>query len=98
MENYKVISRSKDNGSTKTLLKNGMVPGIIYGKNTNPTKIAFEDKILQKIMNSGGFYSKIIDLDINGTIENFHCYSNQNMVFFEKENKISRWLIYKSNE
>ena len=69
MENYKVINRSKENGSTKSLLKKGMVPGIVYGKNSTPTKIAFEDKVLQKIMNSGGFYSKIIDLDIDGKIE-----------------------------
>ena len=69
MENYKVNNRSKQDGSTKTLLGKGMVPGIIYGKNTNPTKISFEDKVLQKIMHSGGFYSKIIDLDIDGTKE-----------------------------
>jgi large subunit ribosomal protein L25 len=69
MENYKAINRSKENGSTKTLLKGGMVPGIIYGKNTDPTKIAFETKLLLKIMHSGGFYSKIIDLDIEGKKE-----------------------------
>lgn len=69
MENYKVINRSKDNGSNKTLLKSGMIPGIIYGKNTEPSKIAFEGKILLKLMNSGGFYSKIIDLDIDGKKE-----------------------------
>jgi large subunit ribosomal protein L25 len=69
MENYKAVKRSKENGSTKSLLKKGMIPGIIYGKNTSPSKIAFEDKTLQKIMQSGGFYSKIIDLDIEGIIE-----------------------------
>lgn len=69
MENYKVINRTKENGSTKSLLSQGMVPGIIYGKNTTPSKIAFEDKVLQKLMHSGGFYSKIIDLDIDGTKE-----------------------------
>ena len=53
----------------KTLLKKGMVPGIIYGKNTDPTKIAFENKILQKLMHAGGFYAKIIDLDIDGKKE-----------------------------
>ena len=46
-----------------------MVPGIIYGKNTDPTKIAFENKILQKLMHAGGFYAKIIDLDIDGKKE-----------------------------
>ena len=69
MENFKAINRVKDLGSTKTLLNKGMVPGIIYGKNTDPTKVAFEEKILKKLMHSGGFYSKIIDLDIEGTKE-----------------------------
>ena len=46
MENYKAISRSKENGSNKTLIKNGLIPGIIYGKNTTPTKIAFDNKVL----------------------------------------------------
>jgi large subunit ribosomal protein L25 len=69
MENYKVINRSKEGGSIKSLLKKGMIPGIIYGKNTNPSAIAFEDKILLKLMQSGGFYSKIINLDVEGTKE-----------------------------
>ena len=69
MENYKVINRSKDLGSTKTLIKKGMIPGIIYGKNTKPTQIAFDNKVLNKLMHSGGFYSKIIDLDIEGKKE-----------------------------
>ena len=69
METFKVINRSKDNGSTKSLLDSGMVPGILYGKNTDPTKIAFENKVLQKLMHSGGFYSKILDLDVEGKKE-----------------------------
>ena len=69
MENFKAINRTKSHGSTKSLLKKGLVPGIIYGKNTDPTQIAFENKILQKLMHSGGFYSKIIDLDIDGKNE-----------------------------
>ena len=69
MESFKIISRSKELGSTKSLLKKGLVPGIIYGKNTDSTKIAFENKILKKLMEKGGFYSKIIDLDMNGKIE-----------------------------
>ena len=47
MEKYKVIERTKATGSTYSLLNKGMVPGIIYGKGTEPTQIAFEDKILQ---------------------------------------------------
>ena len=69
MENYKVINRTKAHGSTISILNKGFVPGIIYGKNTEPTKISFEYKILEKLMKSGGFYSKIIDLDIEGKKE-----------------------------
>jgi len=69
MENYKVINRTKDQGSTISILNKGFIPGIIYGKNTEPTKISFEYKILDKLMKSGGFYSKIIDLDIEGKKE-----------------------------
>jgi large subunit ribosomal protein L25 len=69
MEKYKVIQRSKDSGSTYSLLKKGMVPGIIYGKGTEPTKISFDSKSLQKLMDSGSFYSKILDININGKVE-----------------------------
>jgi large subunit ribosomal protein L25 len=69
MEKYKVIERSKDTGSTYSLLNKGMVPGIVYGKGTVPTKIAFENKALQKLMHSGSFYSKILDIEIEGKIE-----------------------------
>ena len=69
MEKYKVIERTKDTGSTYSLLKKGMVPGIIYGKGTEPTKIAFENKVLLKLMHTGAFYSTILDLDIEGKNE-----------------------------
>jgi len=69
MEKYKVIERSKDTGSTNSLLGKGMVPGIVYGKGTEPTKIAFENKVLQKLMHTGAFYSTILDLDIEGKNE-----------------------------
>ena len=69
MESYKAVLRSKENGSNKTLLKKGFVPGIIYGKGSDPTKIAFENKALNKLMKSGSFYTKIIELEIEGKIE-----------------------------
>tara|TARA_Y100000768_G_scaffold292678_1_gene226600 strand:+ start:8 stop:685 length:678 start_codon:yes stop_codon:yes gene_type:complete len=69
MENYKALDRNKDIGSTHNLLTRGMVPGIIYGKGSEPTKIALEDKVLKKLMNTGSFYSTIIDIDIDGKIE-----------------------------
>ena len=69
MVNYKALDRNKDPGSTHSLLTKGMVPGIIYGKGSEPSKIALENKILMKLMNTGSFYSTIIDIDINGKVE-----------------------------
>ncbi len=69
MESYKALDRSKEVVSTHSLLTKGMVPGIIYGKGSEPTKIALENKILKKLMNTGSFYSTIIDIDINGKLE-----------------------------
>ena len=69
MEKYKVIERSKDNGSNHSLLNQGLVPGIVYGKNTEPKKIAFENKALQKLMHTGSFYSKILNIEIGGITE-----------------------------
>ena len=69
MEKYKVIDRSKDTASSYSMLNKGMVPGIVYGKGTEPTQIAFENKVLQKLMHTGAFYSTIIDIDIEGKVE-----------------------------
>jgi len=69
MEKYKVIERSKETGSTHSLINKGMIPGIVYGKGTEPIKIAFENKILLKLMHTGSFYSKILDIDIDGKSE-----------------------------
>ena len=69
MESLKALERNKDTGSNHSLLTSGMVPGIIYGKGSEPTKIALEDKILKKLMNTGSFYSTIIDIDIDGKVE-----------------------------
>ena len=53
MEKYKVIERSRDTGSTYSLLNKGMVPGIVYGKGTEPKQIAFENKVLLKLVKKG---------------------------------------------
>ena len=41
MENYKAVVRSKESGSTKSLIKKGMIPGIIYVKVTKTLEISF---------------------------------------------------------
>ena len=69
MDSYKALDRNKEPSSTHSLLNSGMVPGIIYGKNSEPTKIAIEDKVLRKLMETGSFYSTILDIDIDGKLE-----------------------------
>jgi len=69
MDSYKALDRNKEPSSTHSLLNRGMVPGIIYGKNSEPTKIAIEDKVLKKLMETGSFYSTILDIDIDGKSE-----------------------------
>ena len=69
MESYKAVLRSKESGSNKTLLNKGFVPGIVYGKGSDPTKIFFDNKVLYQLMRSGSFYTKIIELEIEGKIE-----------------------------
>ena len=69
MSDLKAIERNKDIGSSHSLLVKGLVPGIIYGKGTEPTKIALEDKLLKKLMDTGSFYSTIINLDVEGKKE-----------------------------
>ena len=69
MSDFKAIERNKDIGSNRSILAKGLVPGIIYGKGTEPKKIALEDKILKKLMDTGSFYSTIIDLNIDGKKE-----------------------------
>lgn len=69
MKAHKVISRTKEVGSNKSLLSKGLVPGIIYGKGTESKKIAFEDSELKKLTESSIFYTKILDIEIEGKVE-----------------------------
>ena len=41
----------------------------MYGKGTEPTKIAFEDQFLNQLMQSKGFYTTILNIDIDGKAE-----------------------------
>ena len=69
MDSYKILTRTKDSGSAKSLLNKGIVPGILYGKGTESIKISFEEKILKKLMLQGGFYSTILNIKVNGKVE-----------------------------
>ena len=69
METHKLIVRTKENGSNKSLLNKGLIPGIVYGKGTKSAMIACNDQVLNKLMESKGFYTKIISIEIDGKTE-----------------------------
>ena len=69
MSVHKIINRTKDSGNSKSYLKKGLVPGVIYGKGTETIKIAIENKLLNKLMQEGGFHTKVLNVDIDGKKE-----------------------------
>ena len=69
MEIHKLILRTKDAGSNKSLLNKGFVPGIVYGKGTVPTKVAFDNQSFKQLLQSKALYTKIINIDIDGKTE-----------------------------
>ena len=56
-------------GNTSPIFKDGMVPSIIYGGKTEPKLVSVHNITLKKKFEEGQFYSKVFELDIDGTKE-----------------------------
>ena len=56
-------------GNTSPVFKDGMVPSIIYGGKTEPKMVSVHNITLKKKFEEGQFYSKVFELDIDGTKE-----------------------------
>jgi len=56
-------------GNTNPVFKDGMVPSIIYGGKTEPKWVSVHNITLKKKFEEGQFYSKVFELDIDGTKE-----------------------------
>ena len=56
-------------GNTNPVFKDGMVPSIIYGGKTEPKLVSVHNITLRKKFEEGQFYSKVFELDIDGTKE-----------------------------
>jgi large subunit ribosomal protein L25 len=56
-------------GNTNPIFKDGMVPSIIYGGKTEPKLVSVNNISLKKKFEEGQFYSKVFELDIDGTKE-----------------------------
>lgn len=64
-----IPAKSRVKGNTAPILKEGMVPSIIYGGKTEPRMVSVHNITLKKKFEEGGFYSKVFELDIDGTKE-----------------------------
>jgi large subunit ribosomal protein L25 len=55
--------------AARALRAQKMIPGIVYGGDTEPRKVAMEFKVLQQQFNTGHFLSTVYLLDVDGRKE-----------------------------
>lgn len=56
-------------GPARATRRAGMVPGVIYGAKKDPSLIAVEERIVNKLLHKGGFFSTLFDVKVNGKAE-----------------------------
>ena len=56
-------------GPARAARRAGQVPGVIYGAKKDPIMIAVENKQLNKLLHSGGFFSTLFDLKVGSKAE-----------------------------
>ena len=50
-------------GAARAVRREGFVPGVIYGGKREPTSIKVDRRVLESELHSGGFFSKLYDLE-----------------------------------
>ena len=58
-----IPAKERKKGNTNPYLKEGLIPSIIYGGNTDPAMVAVDTIQLKKRFDEGGFYSKIFEVE-----------------------------------
>lgn len=56
-------------GPARATRRAGQVPGVIYGAKQDPNLIAVEERLLNKLLHQGGFFSTLFDVKVNGKAE-----------------------------
>lgn len=56
-------------GPARATRRAGQVPGVIYGAKKDPNLIAVEERVLNKLLHQGGFFSTLFDVKVNGKAE-----------------------------
>jgi len=59
-----IPGKERKKGNTNPYLKDGLIPSIIYGGNSDPLMVAVDRIQLKKRFEEGGFYSKIFEVDL----------------------------------
>lgn len=60
-------------GAARQARRDGMVPGVVYGGNEEPTAISIRHNVLLKALKAGKFMSTLIKLDIDGKPQTVIC-------------------------
>ena len=56
-------------GGARATRREGLIPGVLYGNNQPSVSFAINPKALQKEINRVGFFSKIFDINLEGTTQ-----------------------------
>jgi large subunit ribosomal protein L25 len=56
-------------GPARATRRAGQVPGVIYGAKKDPNMIAVEERLLNKLLHQGGFFSTLFDVKVDGKAE-----------------------------
>ncbi len=56
-------------GAARRLREQGLIPGVIYGAKKDVTSVSINAHDLMMIVKEGGFYSTVLDVEVNGKKE-----------------------------
>lgn len=56
-------------GPARATRRAGKVPGVIYGAKKDPNLISVEERLLNKLLHQGGFFSTLFDVKVDGKAE-----------------------------
>tara|TARA_B100000524_G_scaffold241603_1_gene129187 strand:+ start:132 stop:824 length:693 start_codon:yes stop_codon:yes gene_type:complete len=57
-------------GNSRAIRKEGKVPGILYGDKKEPTLISIDNKIIKKLLEKPGFFSRQFEIKIGNNSQN----------------------------
>ena len=66
------IRAESGKSAVKKVIASGKIPSVIYGLGEESLNISLDKISVQKEINSGGFLTRIISLNIAGTVSNTH--------------------------